>query len=373
MTTQAFSDRLQDIFTHLHKHPELSWEEYETTAYIKKLVEPYSCKVTTFEDIPGLVVEIGTGKPVIGIRADMDALWQEVDGEFKANHSCGHDAHMTIVIGALLHMLENGAPEKGTFRFIFQPAEEKGGGALALVERGVADDLDYFYGMHLRPIEELRHGQFAPALQHGSARTVRGTIRGEDAHGARPHLNANAILVGTEFFQMLNNMYLNPLVPHSAKMTSFQAGGKSTNIIPGNATFALDMRAQTNEAMDQLVEKVEGIAKTLAAHHGIEIDLDFSAHLPAAVINDDATSLLRDAIVETVGEEQLAPMVVTTGGDDFHFFTIKRPHIKATMLAVGCDLSPGLHHAQMTFNHEILPQAVEVMINALIRTAKLDA
>src|SRR5699024_6688332 len=122
-----------------HTHPELSFEEHETTKYIKEIAAKYQCKVTTFDDIPGLVVEIGSGKPAVGIRADMDALWQEVDGEFKANHSCGHDAHMTIVIGTMIHMLENNLPKQGTIRFIFQPAEEKGSGALALVERGVAD------------------------------------------------------------------------------------------------------------------------------------------------------------------------------------------------------------------------------------------
>lgn len=371
MTTNVFNEKLNEIFTHLHNHPELSFEEHGTTKYIKEIAKNYQCKITSFDDIPGLVVEIGSGKPVVGIRADMDALWQEVDGEFKANHSCGHDAHMTIVIGTMIHLLENDLPKQGTVRFIFQPAEETGEGALALVERGVADDLDYFYGMHLRPIEELPYGQFAPALQHGSARTVRGIIKGEDAHGARPHLNANAILVGTEFFQKINNMYINPLLPHSVKMTAFQAGGKSTNIIPGKASFALDMRAQTNEAMEQLVEKVEAIAKSLADYHQVEIDLDFSAHLPAAVINEEATAHLKKAIIETVGETNLADMVVTTGGDDFHFFTIKRPEIKATMLAIGCDLSPGLHHAQMTFNRDILPQAVNIMVNALTRTTAL--
>ncbi|WP_163971134.1 M20 peptidase aminoacylase family protein [Oceanobacillus halotolerans] len=366
----TITNKLEEVFRHLHQHPEISWEEHNTTQYIKSLFESYDCTINTFGDNPGLVIEVGEGKPVVALRADIDALWQEVDGTFQANHSCGHDAHMTIVIGSILSLLENGVPDEGTFRFIFQPAEEKGTGALALVEEGIIDDVDYLYGMHLRPIQELRNGQFAPAIRHGAARFVEGHIRGDDAHGARPHLNANAIQVGTEFFQHLNNIHLDPMIPYSVKMTSFQAGGKSFNIIPGNATFAIDMRAQTNEGMDILMKKVEGIAYMLSTYHNVDIDLNIGANIAAAVINDEATAIMHEAIVETVGEANTKPMITTTGGDDFHFYTIKRPQVKATMLAVGCDLEPGLHHPKMTFNHDSIPAAVDVITTALRKTVK---
>ncbi len=209
------------------------------------------------------MIEIGHGKPVIGLRADIDALWQEVDGEFTANHSCGHDAHMTIAIGTLMTLLETGCPAQGTFRFLFQPAEEKGTGALSFVDKGLVDDADFLYGMHLRPGEELGHEQFAPAIKHGAARFLKGTIRGDDAHGARPHLNANAIEIGAELIQHLNNIHINPMIPHSAKMTAFQADGGSTNIIPGNASFSLDLRAQTNAVMSELTEKSSKLPECL--------------------------------------------------------------------------------------------------------------
>src|SRR5690625_1011288 len=260
MMTESLSPQLKEVFQHLHTNPEISWKEYATTNYIQKLFEKENCKVTTFDDMPGLVVEIGNGKPVIALRADIDALWQEVDGTFQANHSCGHDAHMTIVIGTIWKMLQTVSLPTGTFRFIFQPAEEKGTGALAMVDKGIVDDVDYLYGMHVRPREELKNGKFAPAIQHGAACFIKGEILGEDAHGARPHLNANAIQVGSELFQHMNQIQINPMVPYSAKMTAFQAGGRSINIIPGKATFSLDIRAQTNDVMDDLVEKVNRIA-----------------------------------------------------------------------------------------------------------------
>lgn len=369
-TSKKLRPILKEIFDYLHANPEVSWKEFQTTEYIKGLLANKKVNIQCFPEITGLVVEVGSGKPVVALRADMDALWQEVNGEFKANHSCGHDAHMTIVLGVLFTLLEEGIPAQGTFRFIFQPAEEKGDGALTLVEKGVVDDVDFLYGLHLRPIQELKHGQFSPAIRHGASWSIDGVITGEDAHGARPHLNANAIQVGSEFFQHLNNLYMDPMIPHSVKMTSFHAGGESTNIIPGNATFSIDMRAQTNEAMEELLEKVERIANMLSNYHGVKIDLSISSSVAAAVINEEASNLLEEAIVETVGKDHLVPMITTTGGDDFHFYTIKRPALKATMLAVGCDLDPGLHHPQMTFNYQAIEPSVEILVTALRRTVR---
>ncbi|MDO6450343.1 M20 peptidase aminoacylase family protein [Oceanobacillus profundus] len=367
-TLKKINPLLEDIFNHLHEHPEISWEERKTTDYIERLFQGKNCTIKRFEDSTGLVIDIGSGSPVIALRADIDALWQEVNGTFQANHSCGHDAHMTIVIGALLTILEEKKQFKGTFRFIFQPAEEKGNGALAFVDKGIVDDVDYLYGMHLRPIEELGYGQFAPAIEHGAAKFIQGHIKGHDAHGARPHLNANAIQVGTEFFQAINSIHVNPMIPHSAKMTAFHAGGKSSNIIPGNASFSIDVRAQNNEVMEEITEKIYRIASSLAQLHDVEIDLSVGANVAAAVLDQDAISFMRQAIVECAGDENLSPVITTTGGDDFHFYTIKRPALKATMLAVGCDLVPGLHHPEMTFNHNAIPKAVEIITCALYKT-----
>ncbi|SDI71773.1 amidohydrolase [Natribacillus halophilus] len=357
--------QLTNIFEHLHAHPEISWEEHNTTAYIKNLLEEYGCEVKTFDSIPGLVTDIGEGRPVVALRADIDAVWQEVNGTFQANHSCGHDAHMTIAIGVIRNLLEEGPPHTGTFRFIFQPAEEKGTGAATLVDQGVVDDVDVLYGMHLRPNEELANGHFAPAIQHGAAKFLQGTIRGDDAHGARPHLNTNAIQVGMDIAQQLNNIHINPMIPHSAKMTTFHAGGKSPNIIPGNADFSIDLRAQTNEVMQELMDKIKKLTHALATYHHVDIELEVGADVPAAVIDPEAKAVMQAAISENVGNDKRAPTITTTGGDDFHFYTIKRPDLKATMLAIGCDLKPGLHHPQMTFDRDAIPTTIEILTTTL--------
>lgn len=363
--------KIHQVFTYLHGHPEISWQEDETTTYIHDLFARENCKITTFSNSPGLIIDIGSGKPIIGIRADMDALWQEVDGTLQANHSCGHDAHMSIVIGTLWTMLEKLEDDElqGTFRFVFQPAEEVGAGALSFVEKGIVDDVDFLYGMHVRPIEELTHGHYAPAIQHGAARFIDGEILGEDAHGARPHLNVNAIEIGTAFVQQINQIHMNPMIPYSVKMTAFHAGGKNTNIIPGKATFSIDVRAQTNEVMEDLTEKVYAIADMLSIYHHVPILLKTSTEIAAAVLNEEAIHYMETAIAQTVGEGKLKKVITTSGGDDFHFYTIKRPHLKATMLAIGCDLQPGLHHPNMTFNHDAIPTTIEIMSKVLWGTA----
>ena len=104
---------VEEVFDHLHAHPEISWKEIETTKYLQQLTENEGYEVTTFEDSTGLVVTTGAGEHCVGLRTDIDALWQEVDGVYKANHSCGHDAHMTLAIGTLLVLKKLGYPKNG--------------------------------------------------------------------------------------------------------------------------------------------------------------------------------------------------------------------------------------------------------------------
>ncbi|WP_367281426.1 amidohydrolase [Planococcus shixiaomingii] len=172
---------IQKVFHHLHTHPEVGWKEIETTKYLKFFLEKEGFAVETFNDSTGLVVTVGNGIPCVGLRTDMEALWQEVDGTYQANHSCGHDAHMTMVIGALLVLKKIGISKSGKLKVLFQPAEEKGNGALSFIEKGIVDDIDYLYGVHLRPIQELGYGYSTPAIMNGAARLLKGSIKGTDA------------------------------------------------------------------------------------------------------------------------------------------------------------------------------------------------
>jgi amidohydrolase len=365
---EKYKQDIMDAFYHLHQHPEIGWEEFNTTDFIRGVLEKQGWRIRTFVNSTGVIGDIGEGKPIVAIRADMDALWQEVDGESRANHSCGHDAHMAMVLGVMYVLSSLEKLPKGTIRFIFQPAEEKGNGALRLVEEGVVDDVDYLYGVHLRPNQEMSLGKATPVIVHGGARHINGKIIGEDLHGARPHLGANAIEVGATFVHLLQSIHLDSMIPYTAKMTSFHAGGFSPNIIPGNATFSLDLRAQTNEVMDLLVEKIQGQIKALQHLYHVKIELETKAVIPAAVVNKEAQHIMEIAIKDVLGSNNTEKALVTTGGDDFHFYTICRPHLKATMLGLGCNLRPGLHHPHMEFDHSALLIGTQILAKAVLLT-----
>lgn len=363
----SIKEKVMKLFNYLHTHAEISMKEFQTTEFIQKQLDTLGYRTHTFADCPGVIAEIGSGKPVVALRADMDALWQEVNGKLQANHSCGHDAHMAMVLGAAMILKEKMDRMNGTIRLVFQPAEEIGQGALELSKRGVLDDADYFYGVHLRPIEETLDGRARPAILHGACGTIRGVIDGEEAHGARPHLGINAIEVAASIVDALGHLHLNPMTPSSVKMTTLHSGS-ATNIIPGHAEFSLDVRAQNNEIMTELKKKVRQIVQGVAAGYGATVTLLESHGSPAAVSAPEAIAIMGEAIKKVLGEDHYDPAERSGGGDDFHQYAIRTPKLKSTMLGLGCDLKPGLHHPYMTFNHDAMYDGVLILSEAVLMT-----
>lgn len=358
--------KILEYFRHFHAHPEVSWKEIETTKKLAEIMEELNVPYKTFEDVTGLIAEIGEGQDVIAVRADIDALWQEVKGTVQANHSCGHDANMAMVLGALLYLKEETLTKR--VRFIFQPAEEQGNGSLAMIERGALDEVSHLYGVHLRPIEELPFGKVAPAIHHGSSIFLKGKISGSDAHGARPHQGSNAIDVIAAIHQFIKTIYFSPFESYSVKLTNIQAGGDSLNIIPGNATFALDVRSQSNGLMTELRSRIDRGFEAIKTLHEVDLEWEWTDYTPAAEVSEEAMNIADGAIRAIIGDAQTAAPIDTTGADDFHFYTIKKPALKAAMLGIGADLSPGLHHPDMAFNHGALDIGARALAETIKRT-----
>lgn len=368
MTENKIEQQIYSWFNHFHANPEVSWKEYETTKKLASIMEELDISYRLFGDIPGLVAEIGTGDQIIAVRADIDALWQEVDGQWQANHSCGHDANITMVLGALLRLYKQNLTHK--IRFIFQPAEELGNGAVASYERGAVEGVSHLFGVHLRPIEELPLGKVSPAIHHGAAYFLQCTIKGADAHGARPHQGQNAIDIIMAVNQMLNSLHFSPFEPHSAKLTKIVADGGSTNIIPGSATFEMDIRAQSNQLLDDMKAAIDRSLEAIQQQFNSEMTWRFYDYTPGAEVSSEAADMAKQAIIETLGEECCAPELHTPGADDFHFYTVKQPTLKAAMLGIGANLAPGLHHPQMTFDHRALIDASKVLATLLAKQPK---
>lgn len=355
-------------FDHFHKYPEVSWKEYETTNKLAEILDELKVPYRRFDDVTGLLAEIGEGEEVIAVRADIDALWQEVDGEYRANHSCGHDANISMVLGALLLLKDQQLKKR--IRFIFQPAEEKGNGANAMIERGALEGVTHLFGVHLRPIEELPFGKVAPAIHHGAAMFLEGKIKGIDAHGARPQQGKNAIDVAVAIHQALKNLYFSPFEAYSAKLTKIHAGGESANIIPGTALFSIDARAQKNEILLKMKDQIERNLHALKQLFDIEMEWEWQDITPGAEVSKEAAAIAKEGIIEAAGIENLAGEVITSGSDDFHFYTIKHPEVKAAMIGIGADLAPGLHHPKMSFNQDSLLIGAKVVAETLTKVSK---
>ncbi|WP_458352638.1 amidohydrolase [Peribacillus frigoritolerans] len=355
----------------LHSLAEPSWQEKRTSCYILKCLSEAEITVKTYQGHYGFIAEIpGISKKVVALRADMDALVQEVDGEVKANHSCGHDAHSTMVLYTALAIASSGIRPKHTIRFIFQPAEEKGEGALQMINDGVLENVTYLFGVHVRPSTEVPYMKASPVIVHGSAETIRGTIKGLQAHASRPQDGINVIEAAALLVQKLQQINLETDIPHSIKMTQFETNNKASNVIPETAVFAIDARAQSNDVMNELNRLTkEAVDHTMQL---TETSISWSAEefVPAATLNEKAMKLAEAAIGDVLGTENVVPVCVSQGGEDFHFYTAENPDITATMIGLGCDLKPGLHHPDMTFNLQALIYGTKILINTVMMAAE---
>ena len=176
--------RIQAAYEHLHAIPEVGFQEFQTSAWLAEQVQAAGFQVTTGVGGTGVVavLEGRAPGPVVGLRGDMDALAQLVDGQEIRVHSCGHDAHCAMVLAAAEELARTGLA-RGTLRVLFQPAEETLFGATRMIEAGVLEGLDVLLGIHLRPIQEARTGQATPALCHGASAIMAVTLTGRTAEG----------------------------------------------------------------------------------------------------------------------------------------------------------------------------------------------
>lgn len=361
--------QIKTTYHHLHTNAEVSWKEVNTTKFLCEQLQELDIRCETFKDHTGVIGYWGNELEgsTVGIRADMDALWQLVDGEWKANHSCGHDAHMTMVLFAIKCLKEIGFEPTGLIKIIFQPAEETGKGAQALIENGVIADIDFLLGIHLRPVQEMEFGVASPAIYHGATTLLKGEVRGIQAHGARPHLGINVLDSLGSIIQAINSVKLDPTVSASAKVTMVKAGGDNINIIPDFAEFGIDVRAERNEVMTQLLEKIKHAVTTAGSINHAKVTIETQATMVAAESSPAFESLVGEAIVEALGENGLVSSPVTPGGEDFHFYKATYPNLQATVVGLGTGLSPGLHHPDMSFNLDALLNGVKILSGALIK------
>ncbi|MBT2720775.1 amidohydrolase [Bacillus sp. ISL-46] len=357
-------------YADLNQLAEPSWQEQKTSQCIQEELAKAGISFKTYEGHFGIVANIpGEGNEIVALRADMDALLQEVKGKIQPNHSCGHDAHSTMVLHTALAIAANKSFHSKPIRFIFQPAEEKGEGALRMMQEGALEGVQYLFGVHLRPWMEVPMGKVAPAIVHSSCATLYGVIKGKQAHASRPQDGINPIEAASFLIQALQNMRLNSPDSFSIKMTGLHAGGDSSNVIPETANFILDLRARTNDAMDELQSRAVDLLEKVGTLTGTSINGTVKEFVPAARLNMEAIKLAKAAAASVLGEENVVDNCISQGGEDFHFYTLQNPEVKATMIGLGCDLHPGLHHPDMQFNEKALLYGTKILTSLLYNAA----
>jgi len=359
-----------EFYTNLHTMPELGFEEIKTTAYIANMLHQFGYIVQTGKQATGAqtgVIGILRGAepgPVLAIRADIDALPYVIEGKPCVIHACGHDANMSIVL-ALAKFAAEQKIKKGTLKLIFQPAEEvaskNGSGSQRMARAGAIDDVDILLGLHLRPLQEAGKGQASPALWHGAGYTIAADIKGKTAHGARPHLGINAIDGAAAAIMAVNSIRVDPGVSSSVKVTQISAAESAVNTVPNIAHIVFDLRAQTNEVMEELMNKTIQAIENGAATVGAKSNITLQEGFAGADYDAKLTKQMKDAIIEVLGEGGLLDPIVTTGVDDFHFYKQHKKSLKTAFMGLGCNMKEGLHNPQMSFDIESLADGVQIM------------
>lgn len=354
----------------LHSMPEPAFQEEKTSAYLADELRKNHFRVIDGLAGTGVLGILEGSKPgsVVGLRADMDALIHaDEEGKAVAVHSCGHDANCTKVLWAARAIAEALPSFSGKLFVLFQPAEESLGGARKIIETGAVHELQYLLATHLRSGNELPLGKVTPSLLHSASKAIEFFVAGENAHGARPHQGINAIEAAVGIIQAIQALHLDPMIPHSAKVTKIQSGPNPFNVIPDMVSMGFDLRAQTNELMALQEEQITRIAVETGKVYGAKVRSKSHNGAPAAVRCQELVDVVAEAIKDVLGEQALAPVSPTAGGEDFHEYAAAIPNLKSTIIGIGADVNPGLHKADMTFHLRALSDGAKILASTAIR------
>ncbi len=365
---RRYQAELTEIRRDIHAHPELGLEEVRTADIVARKLEEWGIEVHRGVGVTGVVgvLRNGNGQDAIGLRADMDALpvLEITDVPYASQnpgrmHACGHDGHTTMLLGAAKYLAET-RNFNGTVNFIFQPAEEGTGGALAMLKDGLFERFpcNAVYGMHNRP--GMPVGQFA--LGSGT-RSAGGAffdieITGKGAHGARPEQSIDPVLVACHIGTALQSIVSRNISPNDTGVLSVTriVSGDAYNVIPQHATMAGTVRTMKRDTMTQIETNMRRMVEAVASGFGATATLDFRVIFAPMVAADDETLLMGDVAAELVGEDKVrrdAPAGM--GSEDFSFMMEKVP---GAHIGIGNGPSAALHNHLYNFNDEAIPFGV---------------
>jgi hippurate hydrolase len=321
---------------HLHSHPELSFQEFETSLFIQQKLDEFGVRYTSGIAGTGIVAIIEGKNPsskTIALRADMDALpiTEINDVPYKSQHTgvmhaCGHDVHTTCVLGATRILQELSGEFEGTIKVLFQPGEEKHpGGASLMIRDGALENPrpDAILGMHVQPTMEAGKLGFREGKYMASADEIYITIKGKGGHAALPHLTVDTILVASHLVVSLQQVISrnnNPFSPSVLSICAFN-GGNSTNVIPSEVKLMGTFRAMDETWRFKAHDIIKKQATELAHAMGAEIDIEILVGYPCLYNNEAVTAQTRGLAEEYLGIDKVEDTEVRMGAEDFAFYS----------------------------------------------------
>ena len=355
----------------LHRIPETGFDEKRTSEYVANVLEALGLEVHRGIGGTGLVasMSVGAGKGVIGLRADMDALAMTETAEDRAHvsqnpgrmHSCGHDGHMAMVMGAA-HLLKAKPEFDGTVRFIFQPAEEHGRGAAAMINDGLFErfPIDEIYGAHNIP--GMAVGTIATRVGGIMASEDNFVIRiqGRGGHAARPHMAADPLVAAAEIILSLQTIVARSVDPADSAVlscTELHTDG-IRNAIPSNVVIKGDTRSYSPHVQALLERRMREICEGIASAHGARCEVEYTHEFVPTVNWPQCVPVAVRAAAAVVGQDNvdsnIAPMMIS---EDFGAFLKVLPGA-FVFIGNGAANTPGgtpLHNSGYDFNDEVLP------------------
>jgi len=324
---------------HLHAHPELSYEEYNTSLYIQSKLRdwniPFEIKATT--GVVGLIKGKNPEKRIVALRADMDALpiLEENDIAYKSTnpgvmHACGHDVHTTCLLGAAKILNETKNDWEGTVKLIFQPGEEKNpGGASLMIKEGVLENPapEKILALHVHPGMEVGQFSFRGGKVMASADEIYITIKCKGGHAAAPQFTADSILIASHLvisLQQIISRNNNPFNPSVLSITAMN-GGNTTNVIPSEVKLMGTFRAMDEDWRFKAHEMIIKQTKDLVAAMGAEAEVKIDIGYPFVFNNEAMSSEARNLAETYAGAENVFETELRMGAEDFAFYAHQIP------------------------------------------------
>ena len=369
---KKFYDKLIQTRHYLHRHPELSGQEYQTTDFLKKYLEDLEIRILDSNLKTGLIAEIGSGQPIIALRADIDALpiFEQTNLPYASQnpgvmHACGHDFHQTSLLGAaeLLKAMEEDL--QGTIRLIFQPAEETSCGALEVIETGYLDDVKAIVGFHNMP--QLKANQLAlkPGAMMAGVEKFKVEVEGVSSHAARPDLGVDTVITLTSMVQALQVLVARTVSPFEANVLSIThiEAGTTWNVLPQNGFFEGTIRSFSPNSQKKLKEDFIKIVENTAENFGARVSITWDQTPPVTYNDPDLTELLFENSKTFAEVVEARP---STAGEDFAFYQEKIPGVFAFIGSNGADAAPDLHHDTMTIDDEAFKVSVPYYVESAL-------